>query len=184
MESKVIGSQSQYKDAMFIISYIKMKVCMCVCVCPAACRRTYTTDHPKIWRGLLISAGLGTEPGGNPKCWPQMLTPGGTPFSDPVWKTLKGKELGGGQQTKVAPWVGFAMSNFICGGSPKPGARRVHPTKWGCMLWELGGGQQTKVAPGWVCKQKFYLWVAHPNPKPAGSLDQSAWDFFCNEIVK
>ncbi len=42
-----------------------MKVCMCVCVCvyvrrPAAGpgRRTHTTYHPKIWRGLLISPGL------------------------------------------------------------------------------------------------------------------------------
>ncbi len=53
----------------YIIYYIKMKVCVYVCVyvCPAACRRTYTTYHPEIWRGLLISPGLGTEPGGDPK---------------------------------------------------------------------------------------------------------------------
>jgi hypothetical protein len=52
------------------ISYIKMKVCMyvCMCVCPAACRRTHTSHHPEIWHGLLISPGLGTEPGGDPKC--------------------------------------------------------------------------------------------------------------------
>jgi hypothetical protein len=48
------------------IYYIKMKVCMCVC--PAACRRTHTSHHPKIWRGLLISPGLSTEQGGDPKC--------------------------------------------------------------------------------------------------------------------
>jgi len=30
-------------------------------------------------------------------------------YRDPIWKTLKGKELGGGQQTKVAPRGGFAM---------------------------------------------------------------------------
>jgi hypothetical protein len=49
------------------MSYIKMKVCMCVCVCVyvyVACRRTYTTNHPEIWRGFLISAGLGTKAGG------------------------------------------------------------------------------------------------------------------------
>ncbi len=47
-----------------------MKVCLyvCMCVCPAACRRTNTTYHPEIWHGLLISPGLGTEPGGDPKC--------------------------------------------------------------------------------------------------------------------
>ncbi len=52
-------------------------VCLCVCVyvCPAACRRTYTTHHPEIWHGLLISPGLGTESGGDPKCWPLGLHP-------------------------------------------------------------------------------------------------------------
>jgi hypothetical protein len=40
---------------------------------------------------------------------PQMLAPEGTPHRDPVWKTLKGKELDGDQQTKVAPRGGFAM---------------------------------------------------------------------------
>ncbi len=60
------------KAAFVIIYYIEMKVCVCVCmyVCPAACRRTYTSYHPKIWRGLLISPGLGTKLGGDP----QMLT--------------------------------------------------------------------------------------------------------------
>ena len=85
--------------------YKDESVYVCMCVCPAACRRTHTSHHPEIWHGLLISPGLGTEPGGDPKCWP----PGGTPYSDPVWKTLKGKELGGGQQTKVAPRGGFPM---------------------------------------------------------------------------
>ncbi len=37
-----------------------MKVCVYVCVC----------FHPEIWRGLLISPGLSTKPGGDPKCWP------------------------------------------------------------------------------------------------------------------
>ncbi len=60
----------------------------------------------------LISPGLGTKPGGDP----QILTSGGTPYSDPIWKTLKGKEMGGGQQTKVAPRGGFVHKNFNCGG--------------------------------------------------------------------
>ncbi len=37
------------------------------------------------------------------------VAPWGTPYNDPVWKTLKGKELGGSQQKKVAPRGGFAM---------------------------------------------------------------------------
>ncbi len=52
-----------------------MKVCVCVCVCPAACRRTYTSNHPEIWRGLLISPGLSTKPGGDPKCRPPGVPP-------------------------------------------------------------------------------------------------------------
>ncbi len=49
---------------------------------------------------------------------PQMLTPGGTPYSDPVCKTLKGKELGRGQQTKVAPRGEFI---YLCGAHPNLG---------------------------------------------------------------
>ncbi len=50
-----------------------MKVCMYVCmyVCPAACRQTYTTYHPKIWHGFLISPGLGTKPGATRNVDPQ-----------------------------------------------------------------------------------------------------------------
>jgi hypothetical protein len=51
--------------------YKDESVCVCTCVCPAACRRTHTSFHPKTWRGLLISPGLGTKPGGDPKCRPQ-----------------------------------------------------------------------------------------------------------------
>ncbi len=46
-----------------------------MCVCPAACRRARTSHHPEIWHGLLISPGLGTEPGGNPKCQPPGVPP-------------------------------------------------------------------------------------------------------------
>ncbi len=59
-----------------------MCVYVCMCVCPAACRRTHTSYHPKIWRGLLISPGLGTKLGGNPKCWPP-APPTAPPTFDP-----------------------------------------------------------------------------------------------------
>jgi len=154
-------------------------MCVCMCVCPAACRQTHTSHHPEIWRGLLISPGLGTEPGGDPKCWPPGLPPILTSSEIP-WRV---KNWTGASKQKSLLRVGLPYKILFVGGSPKPGARRVHPTKWGCMLWELGGGQQTKVAPrcGFVCK-KFYLWGAHPNPKPAGSLDQSARDFFTMKL--
>ncbi len=59
---------------------------------------------------LKFGVGSSFHPGSAPSQGrPQMLTPGGTPYSDPVWKTLKGKELGGGQQTIVAPRGGFSM---------------------------------------------------------------------------
>jgi hypothetical protein len=58
---------------------------MCVYVCPAACRRTYTTYHPKIWRGLLISPWLSTEPGATANVDPRV-----PPIVTPSEKTLKG----------------------------------------------------------------------------------------------
>jgi hypothetical protein len=58
-----------------------------MCVCPAACRRTHTSYQPKIWRGLLISPGLGTKLGGDPKCWPQAL-PTGPPMAPPTARPL------------------------------------------------------------------------------------------------
>ena len=139
---------SNIKTNLISFSYIKMKVCMYVCVCPAACCRTHTSHHPKIWHGLLISPGLGTEPGGNPKCWPPGVLPIVTP-SEKLWGV---NNWAGASKQKLLLGVGLYSKILFMGGSPKPGARRFHPTKWGCMLWELGGGQQTKVAPRWcVC---------------------------------
>ncbi len=51
-----------------------MKVCVCVCVYVCVCR-TYTSHHPEIWHGLPILPGLGTKPGGDPKCWPPGVPP-------------------------------------------------------------------------------------------------------------
>ena len=78
---------------------------MCVCVCvrrPAAGATQAIT--PKFGKGSHFTLARHRARGR-----PQMLTPGGTPYIDPVWKPLKGKEFGGGQQTKVAPRGGFAM---------------------------------------------------------------------------
>ncbi len=103
---------------------------VCVCVCPAACRRTYTTNHFEIWHGLLISPWLGTEPGGDPKCWPPGLPPIVTPSENP-WRV---KNWAGASKQKLLLGVGLPCNILFVGGTPKPGARRVHPTKWGCML--------------------------------------------------
>jgi hypothetical protein len=159
----------------------------CMCVCPAACRRTHTSHHPKIWHGLLISPGLGTEPGGDPKCWPPGVPPIVTPSEKPwrvnIWEEASKQKLllgvglpgeilfaGGSPQPwggRVHPtkggicfenWAGAIKQKLLLGvdlpgkilfvgDSPQPRARRVHPSKRGYMFWELGGGQQTKVAP-------------------------------------
>jgi hypothetical protein len=130
-----------------------MYVCVCVCVCPAACRRTHTSYHPEIWRELLISHGLGTKPGGNPKCQPPGVPPILT-LSEIPWRV---KKWVGASKQKLLLGVGLPCKILFVGGSPKPGACRVHPTKWGCMLWELGGGQQTKVAPRGGFVHKYFI---------------------------
>jgi hypothetical protein len=148
-----------------------MKVCVCVCVCmcmyvcPAACRRTHTSHHPKIWHGLLISPWLGTEPGCNPKCWPPGVPPIVTPSENP-WRV---KNWAGASKQKLLLGVGLYSKILFMGSSPKPGTRRVHPTKWGCMLWELGWGQQTKIARqgGFVHKNFIYGGLT-PTQSPLG----------------
>ncbi len=105
-------------------------------------------------------------------------------LSEKPWRV---KNWAGASKQKLLHGMGLPCKILFVGGSPKPGACRVYPTKWGCMLSELGGGggggQQTKsCSSGWVCILKFYLWGAHPNPKPAGSLDQSKLDYFIMKL--
>ncbi len=140
---------------------------MCVCVCPAACRRTYTTNHPEIWHGLL-------------KCWPLGVPPIVTPSEKP-WRV---KNWVGASKQKLLLGVGFPCKILFVGDSPKPGARRVHPTKWGCMLWELGGGQQTKVAPWGGFVYKNFICGGSTQPKARRVLRSICTGLFHNEIVK
>ncbi len=157
-----------------------MCVCVGVYVCPAACRRTYTTNHPGIWHGLLISSWLGTEPGGDPKCWPLGVPPIVTP-SEKLWRV---KNWVGASKQKLLLGVGFPWKFLFVGGSPKPGARRVHPTKWGCMLWELGGGQQQKLLLGVGLDKKILFVGGSPQPKARRVLRSICTGLFHNEIVK
>ncbi len=85
-----------------------MKVCVyvCVCVCMSG---GLPPDLHNLSPWNLAWAPLFTRARHRARGRPKMLAPGGTPYSDPVWKTLKGKELGGGQQAKAAPRGGFAM---------------------------------------------------------------------------
>ncbi len=78
---------------------------MCVCVYvrrPAAWPTQPITL--KFGMGSSFHPGTASIQGATPN-----VDPWGYPYSDPVWKTLKGKELGGGQQTIVAPRGGFSM---------------------------------------------------------------------------
>jgi hypothetical protein len=146
-----------------------MCVCVCMYVCPAACRQTYTTYHHKIWRGLLISPGLSTEPGGDPKCWLPGVPPTVTPSENPC----RVSNWVGASKQKLLLGVGLLCKILFVGSSPKPGARRVHRTKWGCMLWELGRGQQTKVASrGIFVYKNFICGGLTPTSGPQGPLHQ------------
>jgi hypothetical protein len=89
------------------------------------------------------------------------VDPRDTPYSDPVWKTLKYKELGGGQQTKVFLGVGLPCK-ILFGGLTQTCGPHGPPYQMGGMLWELGGGQQTKVAPQGGFVKKIYLWGGSP----------------------
>ncbi len=131
------------KVGLGYLLYKDESVYVCMCVCPAACSLTHTTNHPKIWHGLLISSWLGTEQGGDRKCWPLGVPPTVTPSE----KLRRVNNWAGASKQKLLLGMGLPSKILFVGGSPKPGALRVHPTKWGCMLWELGGGQQTKVVP-------------------------------------
>jgi hypothetical protein len=162
------------------ISYIKMKVCVCVCVCPAACRRTHTSHHPEIWRGLLISPGLSTEPGGDPKCWPLGVPPIVTPSEKP----RRVKNWVGASKQELLLGVGLPCKILFVGGSPKPGDRRVHPTKWGCMLFWIGQGPANKsCSSGCVCTKKNFV-GGSPQPKARRVLRSICTGLFHNEIVK
>jgi hypothetical protein len=136
-----------------------------MCVCPAACRWTYTTYHPEIWHGLLISTGLGTKLGGDPKFWPPGVPPVVT-LSKIPWRV---KNWAGASKQKLLLGVGLDGKILFAGGSPQPRSRRVHPTK-GVYALRIGWEPANKgCSSGWVSLGKFYLWRADLNPGPGGS---------------
>jgi hypothetical protein len=78
------------------------------------------------------------------------------------------------------------LLNFIFGGSPNPGAHRVHPLKRGCLHWELGGGYQTKLSPQGEggLHGVILFFGAHSNPEPAGSTPPNGDICFWAIILK
>ncbi len=86
---------------------MKVCVCVCVCVCMYVCVSGGLPPDPhKPSPQNLAWAPHFTRARHRARGRPKMLTTGGTPFSDYL-KTLKGKELDGGQQTKIAPRGGY-----------------------------------------------------------------------------
>ena len=79
-------------------------VCVCVCVCMSG---GLPPDPHNLSPWNLAWAPHFTLARHRARGWPQMSAPRGTSHTDPIWNSLKGKELGGGQQTKVAPRDGF-----------------------------------------------------------------------------
>ncbi len=144
---------------------MKVCVCVCMCVCLAACRRAHTSHHPKIWHGLLISPGLGTEPWGDPKFQPLGVPPTLTPSEIP-WRV---KNWVGASKQK---WFvgGVCLVNFFFGASPLTRGPEGPPNQMGVYALRIGRGPANKsCSSGWVCHVKFYFWGAHPNLGPAGS---------------
>ncbi len=130
-----------------------MKVCVCVYVYVCVSGGLPPDPHkPSPWN--LAWAPHFTWARHRASGRPKMLTPGVPPIVTPSEKPWRVKYWTGASKQKLLLGVGLYSTILFTGGSPKHGACRVHPTKWGCMLWELGGSQQTKVAPwgGFVYK--------------------------------
>jgi hypothetical protein len=121
-----------------------------VCVCPAACRRTHTTYDPEIWHGLLISPGLGTKLGGDPKCWPPGVPLIVTPSEKP-WR--------------VQSWAGASKQKTLLG--------RVHSTKWGICIDNFAVASKQKLLLGVGLPGKIlFAGGLTPTPGPQGPLIQ------------
>ncbi len=119
-------------------------VCVCVCVCPAACRRTHTSHHPEICHGFLISPWLGTEPGGDPKCWPQGVPPVVTPSEKP-WRI---NNWAGASKQILLLGVGLCIQILFVRGSPWPRARRATLPNGGVCFENWAGASKQKLLLG------------------------------------
>ena len=163
-----------YGDKAFkcwvIISYIKMKVCVCVCVCvcPAACRRTHTTYHPEIRRGLLISPWLGTEPGADPKCWPPGVPPIVT-LSVKPWRVKNW--VGAGKQKLLLGWV-CHVKFYLWGAHPNLGPAGSTLPNGGVCFKNWAGVSKQKVLLGVGLYIKILFVGGSPQPKARTGLFQ------------
>jgi hypothetical protein len=143
--------------------YKDESVCVCECMCVCVCVSSGLPPDPHkpspwnlAWTPHFTQARHRAR--GNQKFWPpgvpRIVTPSEIPWRVKNWV--------GTSKQKLLLRVGLPCKILFVGGSPKPGACRVHPTKWGCMLWELAGGHQTKVAP----RGGFVILFVGGSPQP------------------
>ncbi len=136
-------------------------VCVCVCVCPAPAARPTQAITPKFGMGSSFHPGSAPSQGATSN-----VDPWGTPYSDPVWKTLKGKEL---DEQKLLHGVGLYSIILFIGGSPKPGARRVHPTNGGVCFENWAGASKQKLLTGvGLCIKILFVGGSPQTQNPLG----------------
>ena len=111
-----------------------------MCVCGSGGRRAHTSHHPKIWHGFLISPWLGTEPGGDPNCWPPGVPPILTPSEIP-WRV---KNWAGTSKQKLLFRVGLPKI-FLGGVHPKLGPTGSTPPSRGICIDNWAGASKKKL---------------------------------------
>ncbi len=116
--------------------------------------------------------------------WPKMSAPRGTSHTDPVWNSLKGYGLGGGQQTKVAPRGGFNVKFYFRGAHPNLGlAGSTLPNGGVCFENRAGASKQKLLLGVGLCIQILFV-GGSPKPKARKVLRSICTGLFHNEIVK
>jgi hypothetical protein len=158
-----------------------MKVCVyvCVCVCPAACRRTHTSYHPEIWRGLLTSPRLGTKQGGDPKCRPLGVPPILT-LSEIPWRV---KNWLGASKQKLLLGLGLYNKILFTGAHPNLGPAGSTLPNGGVCFENWAGASKQKLLLGVGLSIKILFLGGSPQPKAHWVLRSICTGLFHNEIV-
>jgi hypothetical protein len=160
-------------------------MCVCVCVCMYVCvSGGLPLDPHKPSPRNLAWAPHFTLARHRARGQPQMLTPWGTPYSDPVWKTLKGKELGGGQQKKVAPQGRFEYIKKLWGAHPNLGPAGSTLPNGGVCFENWARASKQKLLLGVGLNKKNLFVGGSPQPKARRVLRSICTGLFHNEIVK
>ncbi len=110
---------------------------------------------------------------------PKMLTPRVPAIVTPSEKPWRVKNWVGASKQKLLLGVGLYSNILFTGGSPKPRARRVHPTKWGVYALRIGRGPVNKsCSSGWVCVGLYWKTCIY-----VGKLDTVLSHFYVRKIL-